>query len=87
MFSKFVLSRAREGSTTSNLLTNSAYINQVLTGNYCRVSFLITIREYSETEITLSVLTIKVLIRMHFFKELLIGAKKEERAELLELLN
>ena len=50
VFSKFVLSRAREGSTTSNLLTNSAYINQVLTGNYCWVSFLITIREYSETE-------------------------------------
>ena len=48
MFSKFVLSRAR-GSTTSNLLTNSAYINQVLTGNYW-VNFLITIREYSETE-------------------------------------
>ena len=50
VFSKFVLSRAREGSTTSNLLTNSAYINQVLTGNYCWVNFLITIREYSETE-------------------------------------
>lgn len=51
MFSKFVLSRAREGSTTSNLLTNSAYINQVLTGNHCWVNFLITtIREHSETE-------------------------------------
>ena len=51
MFSKFVLSRAREGSTTSNLQTNSAYINQVLTGNHCWVNFLITtIREHSETE-------------------------------------